>query len=135
MDIEAQPILFFDGDCGMCSRSVRLLMRSDRSGDLYYAPLQGTTAEALLPVELRRALSTAVYRKGRNNTLFLKSDAILHALIDTDSPWRLCAKVALWLPKFLRDAVYDFIARHRSQLFGKGSCALPLGGKSTRILP
>jgi len=110
-------------------------MRRDRSDYLYYAPLQGTTAEALLPLKLRQALSTAVYKKIGTPDLYLQSDAVLYALIDIKSRWRFCAKIALWIPKGLRDTVYAFIARHRLKLFPKGACPLPSEGVRQRMLP
>ena len=48
-----QPLILYDGVCGLCHASVRWLMKRDR-GRLRYAPLQGETASAL------RARSSAV---------------------------------------------------------------------------
>src|ERR1051325_10611658 len=42
------PVLFFDGECGLCNRIVRLMLRLDRRGVLHFAPLQGTTAQSYL---------------------------------------------------------------------------------------
>lgn len=44
----AKPVLLYDGDCGLCNRLVRLLLRSDRAGRLHYAPLQGAAAQGYL---------------------------------------------------------------------------------------
>ena len=43
------PIIFFDGVCGMCNRFVDLMLRADRKAIFRFAPLQGQTAQQLLP--------------------------------------------------------------------------------------
>jgi predicted DCC family thiol-disulfide oxidoreductase YuxK len=129
-----QPVLYFDGDCGLCSRSVRFLMEQDRSGALYFAPLQGETAARRLEPRWRESLSTVVYQKVGPDIL-IRSDAVLQALIDTGSRWRFLARPALWIPRAFRDAVYDWIAERRSKFFFKSSCSLPSEDESRRILP
>src|SRR5688572_12325015 len=42
------PVLFFDGECGLCNRVVRLMLRLDRHGRLRFAPLQGAVAQEYL---------------------------------------------------------------------------------------
>src|SRR4051812_39696374 len=44
----AGPVLFFDGECGLCNRLVRLLLRIDHRARLRFAPLQGPVAQAYL---------------------------------------------------------------------------------------
>lgn len=135
MDPAAQSILFFDGDCGLCSRAVRFLAGRDRRARLHFAPLQGSTAAELLPLELRRSLRTAVYRRAGHPQPYLKSEAVLRALIDTGSRWRHPARAALWLPAGLRDALYDAVARNRRRCFKKKACPLPSEATGQRILP
>ena len=54
-----QPIVLYDGTCGLCHRSVQWLSRRDR-GQLWYAPLQGETAAALQTLaQLEWALAKA----------------------------------------------------------------------------
>ncbi len=127
------PVLFYDGECGLCSRSVGFLMRRDRSRLLYYAPLQGETAAGRLDASLRQSLSTVVYQRTNGDTL-LRSDAILHVLIDIGSGWRLLARPALYLPRAWRDWVYDWVAARRHKFFRKGACRIPSPAESQRIL-
>ena len=43
------PVLFYDGECGLCNRVVRLVdALLDRKAVLHYGPLQGPTAQAYL---------------------------------------------------------------------------------------
>lgn len=113
-----ERILFYDGECGICNRSVQFLQRHDPDKRLRYEPLQGTVAEAVLPQELTRNLDTAVYCTP-DGRLLLRSDAVLHALIDTGTGWRFIASMTLKLPRSLRDPVYNRIAANRDR------CELP----------
>ena len=127
-------ILFYDGECGICTRSVRFLMKRDRQQRLRFAPLQGETAQSLLPEALRKDLSTAVYRQSEAVT-YLRSDAALHALIDTGSALRFIAKVSLWIPQGFRDVCYNWIARNRAKLSPKSSCPMPTEQQRRQLLP
>lgn len=129
-----KAILFFDGDCGLCSRSVRFLMQRDKQAFLFYAPIQGVTAEGLLDAELRKALATAVYRSPVGSQ-YLRSDAVLHALIDMRSSWRFLARPALWVPRSWRDGIYNWIAARRHRFFPKHSCELPTPQENHQLLP
>lgn len=63
----SDPILFYDGVCGLCSRAVQqCLTWGDETSGLHFAPLQGETAAKLLPVELRTPplQSLVVYAEG-----------------------------------------------------------------------
>ena len=70
-------ILFFDGECGFCNRSVRLVNRLDRSGVVDFAPLQGKLAEEL---GLRKFAAeeggTVVLLRERDGEKFYKGDAL-----------------------------------------------------------
>lgn len=128
------PVLFFDGDCGLCSRSVRFLMARDRSHLLYFAPLQGETAARRVRKELQESLSTVVYERSGGEVL-VRSEAVLQALIDIGSRWRFFARAALCLPRGLRDAIYKLIADQRKNFFLSNNCPLPSSDENQRILP
>jgi len=125
-------ILFYDGDCGLCQRSVRFLMRRDREKRLHFAPIQGRTAEGIVPDEYRESLSTLVYRRG-DGSLHVRSSGALTALIDTRGGWRHAAKLALRVPEGLRDAIYRRIAPHRDR-FAKSACPMPTPEERERLL-
>jgi predicted DCC family thiol-disulfide oxidoreductase YuxK len=64
-----------------------------------------------------------------------RSDAALAILWDIGGPWRGVSWLRL-LPRALRDAVYDFVAKRRYRWFGKlEACALPAPEQSDRFLP
>ncbi len=133
------PILFYDGACGLCTRSVKFFLRIDRRKRICYAPLQGETAQMLLPEELRQpsSLSTVVYRRAAPGPSHFetRSYAISAALIDVGGCWGMMGKLLQMIPPCLREAGYRFVASHRLQLFPKGACALPTQDERARLLP
>jgi len=109
-------------------------MKRDRSGFLYYAPLQGETSRSQLESNLRKSLSTVVYQRPDKET-FVRSDAVLRALIDIGSRWRFIAQAGLLLPRNWRDSLYDWVANRRKKFFAKRPCAPPSPEENRRILP
>ena len=58
--------------------------------------------------------------------VFKRSEAVARALSELGGGWRLVARFLQAIPKPLRDAGYDFFARHRFQLFGRSeTCRVP----------
>ena len=133
-----KAIIFFDGNCGLCSASIRFLIKRDSHQHLYFAPLQGVTAQAILPLQYRESLRTMVYQRVSADgqpTLLVRSEAVLLALIDTRSGWRHLAQIARLLPLSLRDWAYDRIADNRKIFFKAAACKLVSQAEHARILP
>lgn len=126
-------IVFFDGVCGLCNRFVDRVLRMDRRGGLRFAPLQGTTAATLLPAGTAAGMDTVVYlREGR---VLQRSEAALRILMDLGG-WRRMYGALFAVPRFLRDAVYEWVARNRYRWFGRReACRLPSAGERERFLP
>src|SRR5688500_5144509 len=112
MDVNVPgPIVLYDGECGLCSRSVRFLLARD-GGQLWYAPLQGETAAALRAKhpEIPRTLESVVLVDG--DRVHLRSKAFLYGAKYLTRPWRW-AHALRWLPAFLLDLGYRLVARVR----------------------
>lgn len=126
-------IVFYDGECGFCQGWVRFLMHRDTHRQLHFAPLQGTTAEALLPLEMRQRFDSVVF--WQSGKICKYSSALVQMLWTLGSGWRVPA-VLLWLIPFpLRDFGYGVVARSRYRL-GKltGACSLPSVEERQRLL-
>ena len=136
---ESSRILFYDGECGLCAQSVRFFLGIDRYKRLSFAPLQGDTAQGYLPANLRDAqcLSTVVYRRSNpdGQSLFLRSEAVAHALIDVGGLWGFLGRFLRLMPTPLRDWAYNLIAKNRMKFFPNGACALPTEQARERLLP
>lgn len=119
-------VLFFDGDCGFCSASIRRVLRLDKRGCVFFAPLQGELARKLgLAYHAAESGGTMVLLRESDGALFTRTDALLELARLLGWPWRL-ARVAAVIPRRWRDGVYQAIADHRRTLSGKNpACQLP----------
>lgn len=119
--------VFFDGTCGFCHRSVRFLLREDRSGLTFrYAPLQGATFARLVPEAQRAGLPDSIVVRDPAGGLHVRSAGALLIGGALGGLWRPLAALARLIPGPLRDAVYDGIARVRGRLFRKPEGLCPL---------
>jgi len=127
-------IVLYDGVCGLCSRTVRWLMKRD-GGAFHYAPLQGETAARLRARHPRipEQLDSVVYVEA--DRVHLRSKVFLHAARHLTRPWRWAWHFR-WLPAFLLDPFYWLVAKLRYRLFGKfDSCKLPTTDERAKLLP
>ena len=121
----AHPVLLFDGVCNLCHGAVRFVLDHDREARFRFAPLQSEVGRALLArFELDpAALDTIVLIDEAG--AHLRSDAALRIARRLGAPWSWLGPLAA-IPRPLRDAVYDFIARRRYRWFGrKDVCPIP----------
>lgn len=126
--------MFFDGVCGLCNGFVDFLFRIDTKGMILVAALQGQTAKQFLPSGLLVDLQTMVVRR-KDGGLLVKSEGVLHVLAELGGFWGTMATMALIVPKFLRDFVYDLVARSRYSIFGKRqTCRFPSSEERSRFL-
>ena len=128
------PIVLYDGECGLCHRSVKFLLKRDGSR-LWYAPLQGETAAKLrvLHPQIPRTLESVVLVDG--GKAYLRSKAILHVTKYLPRPWRWAYHFR-WLPALLLDLAYAVIARIRYRVWGKfDACTIPTTEQRAHMLP
>lgn len=135
-------VVFYDGVCALCDRTVQYLLQKDRHHLLKFAPLQGTTAKSLLErfpeLGYKRSLKSVIYIREFNSPdekIFLRSKAVLRILsdIEAQSGW---ITFAHFVPGFLRNLIYSIVAKFRYQWFGKyDECWVPDFRWSERFLP
>ncbi|MBK1875643.1 thiol-disulfide oxidoreductase DCC family protein [Pelagicoccus mobilis] len=116
-------IVFFDGVCGFCNKSVDLLIRLDDDEVLRFAPLQGDTAKSVLSDARRENLDTICFFDG--DSVFTKTRALLEIGRAIGGGLQLSYPLVV-VPARLRDPVYDWVAERRYRWFGKSdSCRMP----------
>jgi len=132
-------IVFYDGECGLCNRTVQFLMAIDGDRVLRFAPLQGETAAVLLPsgcIDLQQ-LDTLVYAVCDNGKLVSmqeRSNAVLTALHVVGGIGRFIALLQ-FVPRPVRDAGYGVVAKNRWRLGNRVNCRLPTSDERQRLLP
>ena len=151
------PVLLYDGACGVCARSIQFILRHDhRDRSLRFASLQsdfgqrilaaapeldgvdsviwvevdpGPRPEPLLPPRLAPGAPLPRLRTR------IRSDAALTAATYLGGGWRWMARVGRLVPRRLRDAVYDLVARNRHRLARRSErCLLPTPDQRRRFL-
>ena len=127
---ESNPIVLYDGVCGLCNRLNQFLLKRDTHDRFRFASLQSDLAASLLERHGAdsRDLDTVYVVLDYNQPgerLLARSDAIVHVVTQLNGIWKL-AEVGRVLPKFVRDGLYKIVARNRYRVFGKHeSCMLP----------
>ena len=109
--------LFFDGACGMCTRSKDLLLKFDRTGKIRTEPLQGHGVAERLGVE-PTSLLDAVRWIDANGTVYAGAEAT-NAALSTALGTRI-PLVVYRIPgiRFLEDVVYQWVVAHRYKFPG-----------------
>jgi predicted DCC family thiol-disulfide oxidoreductase YuxK len=127
---ESNPIVLYDGVCGLCNRLTQFILKHDTHGRFLFASLQSDLAARLLKRHGRDAhdLDTVylvIEYEQPGERLLERSDAVLYIGTQLGGIWSV-AKAGWLLPKILRDAVYKVVARNRYRVFGKyETCLLP----------
>ncbi len=132
---DGSPIIFYDGECGFCNKSVQFIMKHDSKGAFFYAPLQGETAEQAHVTPTGDPANWSIIlvdEKGTHD----KSTAALRISSKLNGFWSLLA-LFLIVPRGIRDWFYDVVAHNRYRIAGRtpDACALPPLTVRQRLLP
>ncbi len=127
--------MLFDGVCNLCNGAVQFVIRHDRTAQVKFASLQSESAARLLEpfgVDPSNLQTFVLLEDGQ---MFVKSDAALRLARALRGPWAWLYPL-VYIPRPIRDFVYDIVARNRYAWFGKReSCWLPTPELKTRFLP
>lgn len=137
------PVLFFDGECGLCNRIVRFLLRLDHAGRLHFAPLQGPTAQSYLrrhglpTQDFETLVFVPDWRHREQPAHLLRTAGVIAALRAVGSPVaRIIASVIAVFPAAVRDAGYRVVGHWRYRIFGPWRPRpLPRPEWAVRMLP
>jgi len=126
-------VLFYDGDCGFCNEAVQFVMRHERNKMIRFSPFQSAYADVLfrrhgIVNDLR---SMIVLGDGR---FLKKSEAVIALAPFLKKPYRILLKGMAVFPRFLRNFVYDIVARNRKKIVRTPSCVLPPPEDRVRFL-
>jgi predicted DCC family thiol-disulfide oxidoreductase YuxK len=116
-----RPVLFYDGECGLCNAVVRFLLREDDAGVLVFAPLQSPLGQRTLQ---RLGLPTSDFdsilflRDLDADRGWLRTRGVIGVLDALGGVWRVLAWALRLVPAPLRDLGYKLVARLRYALFG-----------------
>jgi predicted DCC family thiol-disulfide oxidoreductase YuxK len=111
-------ILLFDGACNLCNKSVQFVIKRDKNARVKFASLQSEVGKQIMlqfniSPEYIDSIILVEFDK-----VYYKSSAALRLCKNMDGLWPLLY-IFILVPKFLRNKVYDYIARNRIKWFGK----------------
>ena len=124
---ETRELIFYDGYCGLCHRSVKRVLRADASGELFeFAPLQGDYIKQRLDEAQRAALPNSIVVECADGTLLTRSSAVIHILERLGGWHRALGRTMRLIPRPVRDLGYRAVAAVRHKLFARPSDACPM---------
>lgn len=131
---QSNPIVVFDGVCKFCSATVQFILKNDVRGRIRFTPFQSRLGRSLMEQHGLDPddVGSILFVKGDRG--FMRSDAALEIAGDLRWRWRWL-RVFRIVPRFLRDLVYDVIAKNRYRWFGQhDSCFVPAKEIRARFL-
>jgi predicted DCC family thiol-disulfide oxidoreductase YuxK len=119
--------IFYDGHCGLCHRAVKFVLKHDRSRNAFrFAPLQGQTFLSRVTPKQTPGLPDSFVVQTREGKLLMRSEASIYVMRSLGGGWKILANILGVIPRGLRDAVYDFVARIRYRVFGRRDDMCPI---------
>ncbi|ARN77814.1 thiol-disulfide oxidoreductase [Nonlabens spongiae] len=120
-----KDIILFDGVCNLCNGAINFIIKRDPKDHYRFAALQSDIGEELLAKHDIDPEKTDSIVLIRNGSAFAKAGAALRIAKKMSGAWPLLYGLTI-IPKFISNAVYDYIAYHRYKWFGKKeSCMIP----------
>lgn len=125
---QAHPILFYDGECVLCDRTVQFILKRDEGLLFRFMSIQAAVAENFFPKKIN-----GLSPKKLSSTLLLYQDqwyiyerAAIKSLSLLGGQWRLLSYIINLFPTLVSRSIYKTIAKHRYQIFGRQAyCAMP----------
>lgn len=133
--MQENPLILFDGICNFCHYWVNFAIQRDSKKKLRFTSLQGETAKSILPAHsiTPGSLSSVIFID--NGKAYTQSSAAIRICKHLNGGWKLLYGLMV-IPKFIRDPVYNIIARNRYKWFGKKEqCMIPSPEVRERFLP
>jgi predicted DCC family thiol-disulfide oxidoreductase YuxK len=119
--------LFYDGNCGLCHRAVRIVLGEDTSGEAFrFAPLGGDAYTTELSNEQRAGLPDSMVVISPSGKILTRSDSVIFIGRRLGGLWRMGASALAIIPRAIRDFAYDGIAATRLRFFSKPPDSCPL---------
>jgi len=126
-------VIVYDGVCVFCSRWVRFVIARDAERRFRFTPIQsgyGSRLAKTFGIDPADPDTNAVIHGG---SAYFKSDAALTVL--SNLPGWQWTRALFAVPKPLRDAVYNLVARNRYRIFGKyETCFVPDAAMKARVM-
>ncbi len=129
-----KPVVLFDGVCNLCNGAVQFIINRDKKERFMFASLQSDFGQQLLEKHQLNKTDFDSFILLEDEKIYLKSTAALRIYGNLGGLWK--ASYGLFIfPAFIRNLVYDLVARNRYRFFGKkDACMIPTPALKARFL-
>jgi len=128
-----KPVILFDGVCNLCNNSVQFVIKRDSQELFKYASLQSGFGQQLLKEFNLPADKFNSFILFQDNRIYTRSTGALKMLTQLKG-WKWTG-IFFIVPRFIRDGIYNLIARYRYQWFGKrNECMIPTQELKARFI-
>jgi len=127
----SNPIILYDGVCGLCNRLLRFVLKHDSQDRFRFASLQSDFAKRVLQrhgadLDDPNTMYVVLDHALPGEHLASRSDAVVVAMQEFGGLWKVLSMTLRGLPGWLRNWAYNLLARNRYRIFGKyDSCPIP----------
>ena len=133
-NFNGKSIVLFDGVCNLCNSSINFIIKHDKKEQFLFASLQSDVAKEILLQFTSKKINFDSIVLIEQEEFYEKSTAVLRILKHLGGRYKLlyCSVI---IPKFIRDKLYDYIAKNRYKWYGKReNCMIPAAELKKRFL-
>jgi predicted DCC family thiol-disulfide oxidoreductase YuxK len=117
-------IILFDGECNFCNKTVQFIIARDTVNCFRFASLQSDLGRNMIE-KFNLSDSMKSFILIEKGTAYYKSTAALRVAAKLSGFWKMLY-LFIFIPPFLRDPFYNFIANNRHRIFPVSkTCSLP----------
>jgi predicted DCC family thiol-disulfide oxidoreductase YuxK len=131
-----KKLILFDGVCNLCNSSVLYVIKRDKKNKFLFAPLQSEVGKQIIhnfDINTSQVDSIILYNPEKEKIDY-KSTAALKVASQLGFPTNILATFLI-IPSFIRNWVYDFIAKNRYKWYGKkDACMIPTPELKSKFL-
>ena len=137
-------LVIFDGQCGLCNRAVRWLVRRDSQDRLRFVAFESEMVAGILA---RQGIGAPDPESGPDTILvvrefghpselvLVRSEAVLALLAELPHPWPTVEIVLGWIPRPVLDLGYRLVTRWRYRIWGRlENCPVPTAENGRHFL-
>lgn len=118
-------VILYDGECPLCNSTVRYVIRHDHNKLFHFAPLGSQFSSALLSRYGEQDTVPDSVILVENGKLMFRTEAV-NRIMDLLPGWWRMFRWIRYIPRKLRDSLYDLVARHRKKFrMNSARCDLP----------
>jgi predicted DCC family thiol-disulfide oxidoreductase YuxK len=134
MEKSNTKIVLFDGVCNLCNSSVQFILKRDKKKQFRFASLQGKFGQKVLKNNNFSTVSLNTLILIEDDKIFTRSTGVLRMMKHLGGGWSLLYGFII-IPKFIRDAFYNWVSKNRYKWFGKkDECMVPTKELKERFL-